>query len=253
MLKDYHIHTKRCKHAQGEMHEYVEVAIEKNINEIAFTDHIPLPNDFDLPHRMAFNELEGYLNEVENLRRQYPELKIRSGIEADYYEGFEDFLDKTISEFQFDITIMSVHFIKNWPKNNWVFSYYFPDKSIEDIYSDYLGAVKKGVETGLFQIVGHLDLIKSEDAPLLSTNPEDLDMLLRSISKQKMAVELNTSGLRKAINELYPAPEIIPQLINYNIPITTGSDAHQPEQVGFQFNELEQQLKNFHNLQFAVF
>lgn len=166
MYSDYHLHTKRCKHATGEMFEYIEKAIELGIPEIAFTDHIPLPGDFDISHRMVYSELEEYLKEIEEMKSRFPEIVIRSGIEADYYEGFEDYLYQTFQKFNFDIIIMSVHFVHGWPKNNWVFSYYFPDRPIKDIYSDYLQAMKKGVETGLFNVLGHLDLIKSEDVTL---------------------------------------------------------------------------------------
>ena len=141
MRADYHIHTKRCKHAEGEMQDYVEKAIQMQIPEIAFTDHIPLPDKFDLAHRMAYHELDDYLNDIEMLRLRYPEIVIHSGIEADFYDGYEDFLYQTFQRFNFDIIIMSVHFIKGWPKNNWVFSYYFPDRPINEIYSDYLQAI----------------------------------------------------------------------------------------------------------------
>lgn len=251
MKADYHIHTKRCKHAEGEMHEYVEKAIELNIPEIAFTDHIPLPDDFDLPHRMGYNELELYVKEIESLKYQYPEIKIHAGIEADYYEGFEEYLNQTFRQFKFEIIIMSVHFIKNWPKNNWVFSYHFPDKSINKIYSEYLQTLKKGINTGLFDIVGHLDLIKDENAPLLNTNKSEVLDILKCTKNQSMAIEINTSGLRKDIDEPYPNFDIIPYLEKYQISITLGSDAHKPEQVGLKFDETEKILADYSNLIYA--
>ena len=251
MRADYHIHTKRCKHAEGEMREYVEKAIELNIPEIAFTDHIPLPNDFDLPHRMAFNELEDYLKEIETIKYQYPEIKIHSGIEADFYDGFDEYLYQTFRHFNFEIIIMSVHFIKNWPKNNWVFSYHFPNRPIHEIYSDYLQALKRGIDTGLFDIVGHLDLIKNEDVPLMDTNKLEVLDILKCTKNQSMAVEINTSGLRKDITETYPSLNILPYLEKYKIPITLGSDAHKPEQVGSKFDETEKILANYSEIIFA--
>ncbi|MEJ2543176.1 MAG: histidinol-phosphatase HisJ, partial [Calditrichaceae bacterium] len=251
MISDYHIHTKRCKHAEGEMREYVEKTIELQISEIAFTDHIPLPDNFDSAHRMALNELEDYLNDIKTLQDQYPEIKIHTGIEADFYDGFEEFLYQTCQRFNFDISIMSVHFIKGWPKNNWVFSYYFPNRPIQEIYSDYLQALKKGINTGLFDIVGHLDLIKDEDFPLLKTNKSELLDVLKCVKTQSMAVEINTSGLRKEINDTYPNLNVLPILDKYQIPVTFGSDAHKPEQVGFQFETIEQELSNYPNIKVA--
>ena len=58
---DYHIHTKLCKHAEGEIHQYIESAISAGLAEIAFTDHNPLPDKFDIAHRMEMEEIELYL------------------------------------------------------------------------------------------------------------------------------------------------------------------------------------------------
>jgi len=248
VFSDYHLHTNRCKHATGEMYEYVEKAIELGIPEIAFTDHIPLPDDFDIAHRMAYSELEIYLNQIEKMKSRYPEIIIKAGIEADYFVGFEDYLYKSFQQFNFDIVIMSVHFIKGWPKNNWVFSYYFPDRPIKDIYSDYLLAIKKGIETGLFDVLGHLDLIKSEDISILDYNETEVKSLLKSAKKHNMAIELNTSGMRKDVQEIYPTLDILPILMELELPITIGSDAHNPAHVGFYFNELDKQLSRYTKL-----
>ena len=251
MRADYHIHTNRCKHAQGQMQEYVEKAIQLQIPEIAFTDHIPLPDGFDAPHRMSYNEVEDYLNDIEMLRQNYPDIKIYAGIEADFYDGYTEYLYQTFQQFNFDIIILAVHFIKGWPKNNWVFSYYFPNRPIHEIYSDYLQAIKRGINTGLFDIVGHLDVIKNEDFPLLNTNKPELLDVLECVKKQSMAVEINTSGLRREIKEIYPNLNILPLLEEFNIPITLGSDAHKPEQVGYQFDTVEKMLLNYPNIRFA--
>ena len=147
---------------------------------------------------------------------------------------------------------MSVHFIKGWPKHNWVFSYYFPNRPIHEIYSDYLQALKRGINTGLFNIVCHLDLIKDEAFPLLDANKTELLNVLECVKKHSMAIEINTSGLRKEIKETYPNLNLLPLLEEYKIPITFGSDAHKPEQVGFQFEYVEKALSNYPNIRYAT-
>jgi histidinol-phosphatase (PHP family) len=251
--KDYHIHTKLCKHAQGEMYEYVEKAIDHGLKEIAFTDHIPLPDSFDIAHRMREEELEAYCKSIQTLQQTYPEISILCGIEADYYEGFEEYLSKTIDRFSFDLVIMSVHFIKDWPANNWVFSYYFPDHTLSQIYSEYTAALSKAIETKLFDIVGHFDLIKSPDASLLEKNGHEVDNLLKLIKQNDMTVEINTSGMRKHIDDLFPEKKIIERIIQQGISITIGSDAHQPNHVGFYFLELSNYLDSFKTLQLASY
>ena len=79
---DNHMHTKLCKHAEGDLFEYVEKAILKGVSEIAFTDHIPLPDNFDLAHRMRLSEMEKYARWIQQAQKIYPEITIRYGIEA---------------------------------------------------------------------------------------------------------------------------------------------------------------------------
>ncbi len=253
MNADYHIHTKLCKHARGEMFEYVEQAIRNGLAEIAFTDHMPLPDNFDIAHRMAYDDLEMYFNKIRELQETYPEIRIRSGIEADFYDGFESYLDDILQRFPCEIVILSVHFIKGWGEGNWAFSYHFPDKTMADIYSDYLQALTRGIKTGLFNVIGHFDLIKSPDEPLLQHNRDEVISVLETAKAHDMVIELNTSGLRKQIGEIFPDPEMLPLIERIGLPVTLGSDAHEPQQVGYYFDQLKEQLNAFPKIEFADF
>ncbi len=250
---DYHLHTARCKHAKGNMEEYVKQAIRLGLTEIAFTDHIPLPDNYDSAHRMAENELADYVADVQRLQKEFPQLKIKLGVEADFIDGMENFLEDILRQHPFDLVIMSVHFIRHWPEGNWVFKYNFPGKTLTQIYEDYLQAVLRGLQSGLFDIVGHLDLIKAARQSVLAYNRPSIERILREVQKQGMAVEINTSGWRKAVAQPYPAGEAWPLLLEHRIPLTIGSDAHAPDQVGFAFERLQSELQAFHTIPLASF
>lgn len=250
---DYHMHTKLCKHARGEAHEFIETAIAAGITEIAFTDHIPLPDGFDLQHRMAENEIELYIRWIESLQIRYPGIKIRLGIEADYIEGLEEYLFKFLNTYDFDVVIMAVHFLKHWPADQWVFAYDFPGKPIEAIYLDYLETVIRGIRTGLFDILGHADIIKNPAAPLLSVVPGGVYKLLSEIKSAGMAMEINTSGFRKPIGESFPALNWLGAAQRYGIPLTIGSDAHRPSQIALRFPEVYIRLEQFNINRLATF
>ena len=249
--KDYHLHTRLCKHASGSLEEYTESAISKGITEICFADHIPLPNGFDQHHRMELRELEIYLQLIESCQKKFPEIKILSGIEADYIEGMEPYLQDIISSYPFDLVIMSIHFIRDWPEGQWVFNYHFPEKSLSQVYQEYFVTMIKGIRTGLFDIVGHLDLIKRPDYPVLKVNPDGVESVLKAIQEKNMGIELNTSGIRKDIGDYYPSLDLIHLIIEKGIPVTPGSDAHSPEQVGFHFTELLDALPDNRKLKWA--
>ncbi len=228
------------------MQAFVEQAILKGLEEIAFTDHIPLPDGFDAAHRMSLSELDGYVQSIFDLKNRFPEISILLGIEADYYRGFESYLENLLNRYPFDLVIMSVHFIAGWPDGQWVFSYDFPQKTVREIYCEYLQAMKLGIQTGLFDIVGHADLIKSSGQSLLEENEVQVRQTLEAAREAGMAVEINTSGWRKAIHQPYPDLDFLPLLREYDLPITVGSDAHTPQQVGLFFERVDQALKKQH-------
>ncbi len=60
-----------------------------------------------------------------------------------------------------------------------------------------------------------------------------------------MAIEINTSGYRKELDEPYPALNFLPLIEEIGLPVTFGSDAHTPEQVGFMSDEIRKRLAAF--------
>ncbi len=251
-MRDYHIHTKLCKHAYGEMEEYVEAAIEKGFDEICFTDHIPFPDNFDISHRMDPEDIEPYLEWIDDCRSKYPEISILKGLEADYLEQFEDYLGEFLQKYSFDLVIMAIHFVEKWPAGNWVFHYDFPDKTFKEIYGEYLGTINQGVNSGLFDVVGHLDLVKRVGHRVMETNGDDMETLFDSVLKQGMGIEINTSGFRRVIAEPYPSFEVVEAAANRGIPITLGSDAHLPEQVGHEFPQVMKKISGFQKLKISL-
>jgi len=242
-LIDYHLHTRLCKHAVGNVDEYVISAIDAGLKEIAFTDHIPLPDNFDIAHRMALFEMDKYQEWILKAQEKFPEIKILFGIEADYYQGFETFLSDFLANFDFDLVIMSVHFIASWFPGNWVFDYDFPEKEKSEIFTEYIDTLIAGIETGIFDVVGHADIIKRPGESIFSVTPEKVSQLIGAAKKQNMAIEFNTSSFRKQAGISYPDPDWIPLITEHNIPITLGSDAHAPEQIALNFDRVLRMLK----------
>ena len=252
-MQDYHLHTSLCKHAEGEMEDYVETAIENGITEICFSDHIPLPGGFDIAHRMSLDDMENYLEKISILKRRYREITILAGIEADYVEGYEEYLEGFLSNYPLDLVIMSIHFIRRWPPGQWVYDFEYTKKTIRQKYKDYLYAMTKGIKTGLFDIVGHLDLIKRPGLPVLKTNQNEVKQVLDAASQEGMSIELNLSGLWKPINDLYPSLDILQMVVAKGIPIVMSSDAHSPEYVGACFDEILNHLFNYKGIKMATY
>ena len=106
-----------------------------------------------------------------------------------------------------------------------------------EIWTAYFERLTKAAESRLFDIIAHADLCKKfgfypkEDCTLLFTR------FLKAAKQNDVAIELNTSGLRKECKEIYPSSQILKLAAQLGIPITFGSDAHAPDQVGMAFNQ----------------
>lgn len=233
---DYHIHTKYCQHAKGEMQAYVEYAIDQGLHEIGFADHVPVSDDYDPWHRMALNQFPIYIETIQKLRETFPEINIRLGIEADVYPGFEKSLESILKKFPVEYVIGSVHFMDGEPvfkrpETNW------NDAEIEQFIRKYFNWHHQGVEAGLFDIIAHTDVIKWHFSAFTPLIEELSAKLYDAAAKAGMAIELNTSGMRKKPGEMYPSRRILDLAFQRNIPVVPASDAHSPEEVAYGFRE----------------
>ena len=246
-LADYHIHTALCKHAVGDIEDYIIHAVNSGLKEIGFSDHIPLPDGIDLKNRMEESELEtGYLNKIDYLKSKYKDqIIIKTGIEADYYPGTEQYVDNILQKYDFDYVIGSVHFINSWAFDCNEEMDGFQKRNINDIYKSYFEQVGKMIDTGLFDIAGHLDLIKKFGHKPHHGYTGLVEGIVEKLKNNNMSVEINMSGLRRPVKEIYPSEDIILLLNKKGINFTTGSDAHKPEHVGYEFDHLIEFLKKY--------
>ncbi|WP_456403963.1 histidinol-phosphatase [Hydrogenimonas sp.] len=234
LIVDLHNHTARCNHAEGSLDDYIEQAIAKGIDIFGFSDHAPM--DFDPRYRMGFAEMEAYEREVREARERYAgTIDIRLAYEVDWLPGH---MDERVMNADVDYLIGSVHFIDKWGFDNPEFIGKYADADIDGIWQDYFDLVEAMANEGRFDIVGHLDLIKvfkfvpETDVRLIAERAMD------AIKRAGMVIEINAAGYRKPIGEPYPSRQLLEMAYERDIPITFGSDAHAPQQVGFRQEEL---------------
>jgi histidinol-phosphatase (PHP family) len=236
MLVDYHVHTALCGHAVGEMEEYVRTAVEKGLEEMGFNDHAPTFHVQDPFLAMAADQLPLYVEQVLALRRKYPRPRIRLGIEADFVPGHEKDLRRLLSRYEFDYVYGSVHIIGDWRFDD---TRLYPDnyrgREAEQAHRDYFELIQRSVRSGLFDIIGHMDLIKKFNHWARPQIDELLERTIRTVAEAGVCVEVNTSGLRKPCREIYPSETILTLCRRYDVPVTLGSDAHHPREVGMDF------------------
>jgi len=233
---DYHMHTPLCRHAEGEPTEYAAHAKSVGLTEIGFSDHSPMrEDDFD-EWRMFIGQLDEYVEKVEKARIDHPDLTIKLALEVDYIPGHEEWIKELAGRHKWDYFIGSVHYVSD----DWEVDH--PDKLSEwktrgtmEVWTTYFERLTAAAETGLFEIIGHTDLVKKfcfypdHDCNHL------FDRFLRAAAATETAIELNTAGLRKDCKEIYPARHILRTAYERGVRITFGSDAHKPDEVGADF------------------
>ncbi len=249
MKVDLHNHTPLCTHAEGSMDEYINAAIKKNIQIFGFSDHAPM--DFDPKYRMSFAQMKQYETDVLHVKQKYADkLTITLGYEVDYLEGH---MDKRVLDANVDYLIGSVHFIDEWGFDNPEFIGRYENADINEIWQKYFDAVEAMAKTKLFDIVGHLDLIKVFKFMPTKSIVKIAKNALKAIKNANMVLEINAAGYRKPIGEAYPSKELLQEAYKLNIPITFSSDAHKPEQVAMFDKEVTQLAKDVGYTQCAYF
>jgi histidinol-phosphatase (PHP family) len=235
MKIDLHNHTTLCNHAEGSVEAFVEAAIARGIDVFGFSDHAPM--DFDPKYRMKFDEMALYRKMVMEAKAAYADrIDILFGYEVDYLEGH---MDDRVLEADVDYLIGSVHFIDGWGFDNPEFIGQYEHEDINVIWQHYFDRVEAMAESRLFDIVGHLDLIKvfkfmpTKDIVAMATPALD------AIARAGMVLEINVAGYRKPVAEAYPSAQLLKAAHARGIPITFASDAHKPEQIGLFREEAE--------------
>ncbi len=234
MIVDLHNHTILCNHATGTLDEYIEKAIENQTKYFGFSDHAPM--EFDKNYRMGFSQMREYEESVLEAKERYKnQIEILLAYEVDYLDGY---IDRRVLDAKVDYLIGSVHFIDKWGFDNPEFIGNYKDRDIDKIWQDYFDSIEAMAKSGLFDIVGHLDLIKifnylpKRDIRVIAQNA------LKAIKEADMSIELNMSGYRKETGEAYPSRILLESIRELDITITFSSDAHKPSQVGLFSEEI---------------
>lgn len=234
------MHTPLCKHARGEPEEYAAVAEQRGLKGIIVTCHNPIPGGWSSGVRMAPEELDTYVAMVARARQAWEgRVDVRLGMESDFVPGMEKWLEELHASHPFNHILGSVH-----PQVGDYMALYFKDDWF-DYQKLYFEHIAQAAESGLFDTMAHPDLIKN-----LAPHEWNLDRIwpfilraLDRIAESGVAMEINTSGINKALPEMNPGTAILCAMAERNIPVVIGADAHVPERVGDGYDIAMEQLE----------
>ena len=161
-----------------------------------------------------------------------------------------------LEDHDWDYVVGSVHFLRDHSLDTQEYSVWGTGESPERIWRRYFETVAESARSGLYDIIAHPDLVKvwGRAAP----RPEgDLrryyEPAVEAFAEAGVAVELSTAGWRKPVGEQYPALGFLELLADAGCPIALSSDAHVPDQVGFEYERAVALLESIGVRQIAVF
>ncbi len=247
MLTDYHMHLRpdgrdalaEDYFTEANAERYRAAAEERGIAELGVSEHVyrftqvldVWAHPFWVSH--ARDDLDAYCAFV----RERTDLKL--GIEADFVPGAEDRIANLLGARDFDYVIGSVHFVREGAVDMDDYSVWDSGRSVEQIWRRYFETIGEAARSGLFDVLAHPDLVKvwGTERPLPDGDLRRFyELAIDGIAESGIAVEVSTAGLRKRVQELYPAPAFLRMCLEAGAPVALSSDAHRPQDIGADYD-----------------
>jgi histidinol-phosphatase (PHP family) len=244
VLTDYHLHLRPDDEGRPEEYfteqnvdRYLDAAEKAGIDELGVSEHVYRFRDALAIWRHPFweeqatDDLDAYCEFV----RTTP---LRLGIEADFVPGAEDRTANLLESHDFDYVVGSVHFVGDRAVDHAGWDIWGSDGDPDGVWQRYFESVAEAARSGLFDILGHPDLVKmwGSQRPWPDRDPRfHYEAAIEAIAEAGIAVEVSTAGLRKPIGEIYPSRAFAEMCVESGAVFALSSDAHHPDQVGYEY------------------
>jgi histidinol-phosphatase (PHP family) len=232
---DAHLHTNLSPDSSVPIDVYAAAAVARGIDEIAITDHVDFEPGAPAFGYTTFEERERIVRDA--AERWGPQgVRIRFGVELTYDRSWEADIRDHLARHAYDFTIGSVHDRVESPYHPSRVAAWVAGRSLAEIVAPSFDEVVAAARSGLFDAIGHIDVVKRYLYPLVKpaafeAAPELYEPILHALVESGTALEVNTSGLRYSIGVTFPHPSIVARFRELGgRAITVGSDAHAPDQ-----------------------
>lgn len=254
---DFHMHSSFSGDSQAPMEDMIRSAIDKGLTHICFTEHID--KDFPTDHHDDFSvDAPAYLKAYTELAEKYRErIHVYFGIELGLQPHLAGFYGDYIQKYPFDYCIGSSHLVDGMDP-------YYPDffegRDEAAAYERYFVTILENLNAfSSMDSYGHLDYIvrygPNQNRDYSYEKYADvIDEILRKLIDKNVALECNASGFRYGLGHPNPCEEILTRYRTLGGELLTlGSDAHRPEHIAFNYENIGELLRSCGYTHYAIF
>jgi histidinol-phosphatase (PHP family) len=235
---DAHLHTDLSPDSDVPIDAYAAQAAARGIAELAVTDHVDFEPGAPAYDYTTFDQRERTVREAAERWAEHG-VTIRFGVELTYDRVWEGDVRAHLARHRYDFTIGSVHDRVDSPYSSRRVAAWVGGRSLAEIVAPSFDEVVAAARSGLFDAIGHIDVVKRYLWPHVTPDqlagaPELYEPILEALVDSGTALEINTSGLRHPVAETYPSAAIVARFKAMGgRRVTVGSDAHRAHQFAF--------------------
>lgn len=232
--QDCHTHPFQAKRSIEGMRDYAETALRKGLKRIVFTEHAPLrPGLYSSGHFLTEREFELYFDCFRQVCGEYAgRLEIIFGAEMDFHPDNLPMVRRLVERYPVAYRLGSLHMHLPFWRARW------EGKSREYALGLALAETEKLIRSGLFDTLAHFDFFRFrmewyEPSMIF----DKVRPVFEALAETGVALEINTSGLRKPFASTLPGRELLELTRPYGLNYRLGSDAHAAEFIADAFDE----------------
>ncbi len=255
---DSHLHSDFSGDSDTPAAQMVVRAIVLGLDGLCFTEHedpdVPLS---DCDFRVDFDR---YFSEMTRLREQYRgRIRIGVGMEFGIQPQLPEAFARLSRQYPFDFVIASLH---NLNGKDPYYPSYFEGRAERDCYEEFFRVqyeTLKACDPASFDTLGHMDYIvrygpNRSKFYSYESYAEFIDPILRLLIENGKCLEVNTGGLKYGLGEPNPCAGVLRRYRELGGElVTVGSDAHEPEYLGYRFDDAAELLSGLGFRYYTVF
>jgi len=231
---DYHVHSN---YSDGSLLTLMIDAAERaGLDGVGFADHcsvVPVSHLEEARARYGFNMDLTHERRREGLAqyRERTDLAVYDAVELDYHPEHEGTLGAFLEDAGFDYAVGSVHFSGGHNLQNPRAFEGKTDDALDRIVDGYFDRLTSLVESELFEVAAHPDLIERTEVLSGRATREQYRRAARAFADSRTIPEVNAGRALGEDGTVHPAPAFLEALRDHDVAVTVASDAHEPDEL----------------------